>query len=254
MSQPPLKKSLGQHFLINQDICRRIAALLQLTPEDNILEIGPGAGALTRFLVPHKRLLLIEKDDFWAKEHAGAHETLNLDALRYDWRNLDGRWKLAGNLPYNIASPLIWNIVSECAAYALAAFMVQREVGERICARPGSAAYGALSVWVQSHAAPRLEFLVKPGSFQPPPKVDSAVITLRPLDEKPRQPAYLKKILDLCFQARRKQLGNIFRGRENLLRTLALRGLKETLRPENLTCADFMALSEALQKPSPRTN
>lgn len=246
LTEPGLKKSLGQHFLISPAICQRIAGLMRLAPEDQVLEIGPGAGALTQFLVPHRTLWLIEKDRHWASQHSGATRVLTMDALDFDWQTLAGRWKLAGNLPYNIASPLIWNIVSSCSSYDLAVFMVQKEVGVRICANPGSRLYGALSVWVQCHAQVRLEFTVKPGSFKPPPKVDSAVVSFQPLASLPGQPEALNQILQICFQARRKQLGGIFRKFPALEAALAALGIDPRLRPEDLARQDFLALAAVI--------
>lgn len=251
MNQPAPKKSLGQHFLVNQGVCAKIARLLRLSPEDQILEIGPGPGALTKFLLaaPHSRLLLIEKDDYWASARlaAGGSDILAMDALKFDWQSLcaDGFWKLAGNLPYNIASPLIWDIVSLCRCWLLAAFMTQKEVAERICAKPGSRQYGALSVWIQSFAFAKLEFIVKPNSFRPPPKVDSAVILLAPLAELPEYPQKLKELLAICFQKRRKQLAGIFRAanQPELLAGLEALGIAGNLRPENLSRSDYLALA-----------
>lgn len=251
MTAPAPKKSLGQHFLINQGICRKIVDLLALTPGDNLLEIGPGPGALTALLLqaPHQRLLLIEKDDWWAQkwQKAGGAEVLAMDALAFRWRELcaEGTWKLAGNLPYNIASPLIWDIMADCHCWLRAVFMVQKEVGERICARPDSRSYGALSVWVQCHARAFLEFTVKPNSFRPPPKVDSCVIRLEPGVEPPLFPAALKQLLALCFQQRRKQLGGIFRRANRPVLEAGLEKLQidARLRPENLDGSQFLALA-----------
>lgn len=244
---PLPKKSLGQHFLVNDDICRRIVNLLELNPDDQILEIGPGPGALTRFLqnAPHKKLLLIEKDVWWAKERAKSAETLEMDALKFDWAELCGRWKLVGNLPYNIASPLIWEILSQCHSYTLAVFMVQKEVGERLCARPDSRLYGALSVWAQCHAHANLKFIVAPGAFRPPPKVDSAVVFFVPLATPPEYPDKLRSLLNICFQQRRKQVGGIFRRshQETLLAGLNALGIDPHLRPENLSCNDYLNLA-----------
>lgn len=254
---PRAKKSLGQHFLRNESVCRRIAALLDPQPGDNVLEIGPGPGALTRALEaqPHARLLLLEKDRHWAakrqREAAPKTQAVLMDALRFDWRRLppEERWKIAGNLPYNVASPLIWDIVSQSAA-SRCVFMVQKEVGQRLCAAPGSRQYGALSVWVQAYARPRLEFTLGPGAFSPPPKVDSAVLSFTPLpaEGRPRHPAALERLLRVCFQQRRKQLGGIFAraGLARLAAELPQLGLSPQLRPEALSVADFLRLSALL--------
>ncbi|WP_300802857.1 16S rRNA (adenine(1518)-N(6)/adenine(1519)-N(6))-dimethyltransferase RsmA [uncultured Desulfovibrio sp.] len=257
-AQPAAKKSLGQHFLKHEHICRRIAALLLPQPEDRVLEIGPGPGALTRALEeqPHACLLLLEKDDHWAAERqrlAGARtQAVLTDALRFDWSRITPAypWKIAGNLPYNVASPMLWDMVAQARGLQRGVFMVQKEVGQRLAARPGTSHYGALSVWVQSFVRPRLEFIVGPGAFSPPPKVDSAVLTFEPLPEAARPPhaAELSRLLKICFQQRRKQIGGIFRrcGDAALLTLPEEAGLAPQLRPEQLSVADFHRLSALL--------
>lgn len=246
------KKSLGQHFLINADICRRIVALLDFEDGDSILEIGPGPGALSKLLLrlPFARLDFIEKDTRWANElERDAPDNVhifNMDALLFPWRSLQGKWKLIGNLPYNVASPLIWDIVSQLQSLERAIFMIQLEVADRIIATPNSRAYGALSVWVQSYARPRKEFRVSPGSFSPPPKVDSAVILLLPLPEeaRPSRPDKLARLLKICFQNRRKQLGTIFKmnNMPAMHKALSSLHIDPGLRPENLTPENFDSL------------
>lgn len=249
LGQAP-KKSLGQHFLHDAGICRRIVNLLAPQDADQIAEIGPGPGALTGELLqaPHARLLLIEKDAYWAEGHAraGAAEVLNMDALTFDWHGLcaSGDWKIIGNLPYNIASPLIWEILGQCTAWQRAVFMVQKEVGQRLAASHDCKAYGALSVWAQCHASVKLEFCIGPGAFRPPPKVDSSVVSFEPLPERPEAPKALGSLLKLCFQQRRKQLGGILRKRPDLLAGLAALGLEARLRPEELTPSEFWNLAK----------
>ena len=256
--QPAAKKSLGQHFLKHDHICRRIAALLLPQPEDRVIEVGPGPGALTRALEdqPHACLLLLEKDDHWAAERQrlakeGTQAVLT-DALRFDWSRITPAypWKIAGNLPYNVASLMLWDMVAQARGLLRGVVMVQKEVADRLAARPGTSHYGALSVWVQSFVRPRLEFIVGPGAFSPPPKVDSAVLTFEPLPETERPPhtAQLSRLLKLCFQQRRKQIGGIFRrcGDEALLTLPEEAGLAPELRPEQLSVADFHRLSALL--------
>lgn len=245
---PKAKKSLGQHFLHDVRICRRIVALLAPRAGDCILEIGPGPGALTGLLEAAEpaRFLALEKDPYWAMERNNANcQAVLIDALRFDWQRLAnaGRdWKIIGNLPYNVASPLIWDIVSLGANFSRAVFMVQKEVAMRITARPGGKDYGALSVWVQYHAAARPAFTVGPGAFKPPPRVDSAVFSLEPLMGREKNPPHLAALLKICFQNRRKQLGSIFR-RANLPENL-LAGCDPQLRPENLSVDDFAKIAE----------
>lgn len=250
-----LKKSLGQHFLISPAICSKIANLLNLTDGDQILEIGPGGGALTQVLKPHKNLLLLEKDKYWANNlvhKIDSHsQVILMDAMSFPWRKLVnlGKWKITGNLPYNIASPLIWNIVSQCDVWEKAVFMVQKEVALRLIAKSGTKAYGALTVWVQSFAQPNLEFVISPGAFRPPPKVDSAVVSFTPKANIPKNPEGLKKIINIFFQSRRKQLGTIL-NRANLPmleRAFQENGIDLTLRPESLSISQFNVLTNYIE-------
>ena len=243
-TQPKAKKSLGQHFLRHESICNRIASLLLPKDTDNVIEIGPGPGALTRAIEaqPHARLVLLEKDSHWA--------AVLTDALRFDWSRItpDNPWKIIGNLPYNVASPMMWDLFSRATGLVRAAFMVQKEVGQRLAAGPGNGHYGALSVWVQSFARPRMEFIVGPGAFSPPPKVDSAVLSFEPLppDQRPERPDLLALVIKVCFQQRRKQLGSIARRcplAPWLSAAIEQAGITPTLRPEQLTVADFQHIS-----------
>ncbi|MDR2743770.1 MAG: 16S rRNA (adenine(1518)-N(6)/adenine(1519)-N(6))-dimethyltransferase RsmA [Desulfovibrio sp.] len=257
---PRAKKSLGQHFLREISICTRISGLLAPQPEDRLLEIGPGPGALTRELekAPHNLLLLLEKDNHWIAERgrlrAGGTVPVHADALLFDWRRItpENPWKIAGNLPYNIASRLIWDIVWKAEGLAKAVFMVQHEVGRRITAPPSGHHFGAFSVWVQSFARPRLEFTVKPEAFTPPPRVLSAVISLDPLPpgSRPRHPEILAGLLRTCFRQRRKQLGTIFRqaGMPEFVRSLQRMGIDPVRRPETLTTENFRQLCEIVKK------
>lgn len=251
------KKSLGQHFLRDERVVQRIVDLLRPEEGDQIMEIGPGPGALTALLrpLPWKRLLLLEKDDHYAAEHAARPleglEVVAGDALAYPWQDLKGPWKIAGNLPYNVASPLMWDIVSQTPELARAVFMVQKEVGDRLTARPGSKDYGALSVWIQSFVATRKGFVIGPAAFSPPPKVDSAVVVFEPLppERRPEYPERLSRLVKLCFQQRRKQLQSILR--RALPQTFSPEildrlGIDPARRPETLAVEQFQKLADAL--------
>ena len=250
---PRPRKALGQHFLQDANIARKIVRALDIGPEDSVLEIGPGAGALTEPALERNpaRLVLMEKDAYWAGERmakgGGRLSVILADALAFPWERFSEPWKFLGNLPYNVASPLIWELVSRSAGFAGAVFMVQKEVGLRLTAGPGKAAYGALSVWVQSFTVPRLEFFVPPQVFFPRPGVDSAVLSFSPRaagrDRFP--PLALARTLRLCFQKRRKQLGTILRaagGEASLLEEL---GIDPRLRPESLPLESFHRLAGA---------
>lgn len=260
---PRAKKSLGQNFLQDANIAAKIVRALNIRPEDRVLEIGPGPGALTRFLLESgpKQLVLAEKDRHWARQRGqsgkGGPAVILTDALTLPWERFTAPWKFIGNLPYNVASPLMWDLFSKAPGLERAVFMIQKEVGLRLTARPGTAAYGALSVWVQSFVCPKLEFIVPPHVFKPRPKVDSAVLSFTPLAPgdgpagtsapvgRAFDPPALDKLLKMLFQMRRKQLGTIFRAAGRSAAVLEALGIDARLRPENLEVADFHRLSAA---------
>lgn len=255
---PRAKKSLGQHFLKDARTSARIVDLLRIEPHDCVLEIGPGPGAITGIIHERgpARFRLIEKDGYWAAHHAGlersgppATEVLNADALAFPWESLEGPWKIISNLPYNVGSPLIWDIVSRTPHLTRAVFMVQKEVAERLYAKPGTKDYGALTVWVQSYVRVEWGFVVGPGAFSPPPKVDSAVVTFVPLPKErhPARPKALAAMLKLCFQLRRKQLQSILRraGGGDPAPVLERLGIDPQARPETLSPDLFQQLAEA---------
>ena len=251
------KKSLGQHFLRDERAIRRIADLLRVGEGDQVMEIGPGPGALTAVLrpLPWSRLLLLEKDEHYAEEHAARPlpglEVVAGDALEYPWETLEGPWKVVGNLPYNVASPLMWDLVRRVPRLERAVFMIQKEVGDRLLAAPGSKDYGALTVWIQSFVRTGKGFVIGPAAFSPPPKVDSAVVVFEPLppEQRPPHPERLSRLIKICFQQRRKQLQRILRHAEPerftpaMLETL---GIEQTQRPETLTVSQFQLLAETL--------
>lgn len=278
------KKSLGQNFLQDANIARKIVRTLDIGPQDSVLEIGPGPGALTSIILDAepRRLVLVEKDTYWAGERMrldgprrgvdsqeplmfpgsgalampedglppdGRFSVLVADALSIPWKRFSTPWKFIGNLPYNVASPLMWEIFSRAGGLQKAVFMVQKEVGQRIVAKPSTSAYGALSVWIQSFVAPTMEFIVPPQVFRPRPKVDSAVLSFLPLQRKGAEdrpafpPGALAATLHFCFQRRRKQLGGIVKaagGPEGWSEEL---DIDPTLRPEALSVEIFHKLA-----------
>ncbi|MDR3176833.1 MAG: 16S rRNA (adenine(1518)-N(6)/adenine(1519)-N(6))-dimethyltransferase RsmA [Desulfovibrio sp.] len=253
---PRAKRSLGQNFLRDANIARKMVGLLRIVPEDRVLEIGPGSGALTRLILEQNPafLLLAEKDPHWAGERmrdgAGRLRVVLADALLLPWERFTLPWKFIGNLPYNIASPLLWEICARSHGLERAVFMVQKEVGLRMTAKPGTAAYGALSVWLQSFVRIKAEFTVPPQVFAPIPKVESMVLSFCPAKReepcpRPRNfdPAALSRVLRLCFQARRKQLGVILRGLGTRTDALEDLGINPETRPEKLSPEDFQRLS-----------
>lgn len=254
------KKRFGQHFLHDKGVCRRIVSALDIEPQDRVLEIGPGHGAISGLIAEAgpRRYVAVERDLELARELPGkcpGVAPLAADALDVRWERLapPGGWKLIGNLPYNVASPLMWEVFSRCAGMSRAVFMVQKEVGDRLAARPGGKTYGGLTVWVQSFVEVRMLFTVGPGAFTPRPKVDSAVLFFAPLAGERRFTLQrLAGLVKTCFQKRRKQIGNTLKSllNEESVVYLEEQGLGVRSRPEELTPEQFQALSILVKKPS----
>jgi len=261
--RPRPRRSLGQHFLSDDNILRRIVEALEPTAGDVVLEIGPGQGTLTRELLGRgMRVIAIEKDWRLAEQMQigdvglrSAH-IVHGDALRLDWHALipqstipNPQFKVIGNIPYYITTPLIDKALTPPLPERVV-FLVQEEVADRIVAPPGSKTYGALSVGVQVVTRPEKLFTIKPGSFRPPPTVHSALVRLRPLleplvdqEEIPR----LRQFVTACFGLRRKQLRNVLRsvtGRPTAIIAAGLvsLGLDPQARPETLPPHDFVRL------------
>ena len=249
----PAKKSLGQNFLSDANIARKIVGLLDVGAGDKVLEIGPGRGALTRWLdrSPAAVVCALEKDRDLAqairREYPHIGVTLH-DAMEFSWSrlSLSPPWKIVGNLPYNVASPLLWDLAA-AGGYEVGVFMVQKEVAGRLAASPGGKDYGALSVWVQSFARIRTAFTVGPHVFRPRPKIDSSVTVFTPLENplEPERWGMLSHILKICFQQRRKQLRGILRSfyPNNFEMLLENVGLSGTERPEVLPVKIFQKLA-----------
>ncbi len=251
------KKSLGQNFLTDQNVARKIVSLLAIRAGDHVLEIGPGPGALTRWLAesPASCVAALEKDSYWVAELKKKYSQLSAfhgDCLEFAWESL-GRlrpWKLVGNLPYNVASPFIWEWCSRSRGWERAVFMVQKEVGQRLAAAPGTKTYGALSVWVQTYAAVHLAFVVGPDVFRPRPKVHSAVLVFSPRETYFEQSQALSLLLRQCFQQRRKQLRNILKTlwTDAVAQWFAVNGLSPSDRPEVLSPEQFQSLAVLLNR------
>jgi 16S rRNA (adenine1518-N6/adenine1519-N6)-dimethyltransferase len=255
---PRAKRRLGQHFLTDPRILQRIADALGATAADTVLEIGPGPGGLTEVLAGYAgRLVAIEKDADLVpalRARVPAAEVVEADALEADWHALAGPdFLVAGNIPYNITSPLIDKALTLPRPRRIV-FLVQKEVADRVGGAPGSEAYGALSVGVQAVARAERLFTVPAGAFHPRPKVDSAVLRLTPLavpivsdDELER----FRRLVVGLFGFRRKQLGRGLReltgwDAERVEGALAAVGIPPSARPETVPPAAFAALLRAL--------
>ena len=216
----PPKKHLGQHFLHDKNIIEKIIKSICPKSSDHFIEIGPGYGALTRALLPHvNKIDAIELDKDVIPElkkncnHLGNLTVHHLDALKLDINAISKNqtFRIAGNLPYQISTPLIFHLIDQIENITDMHFMLQKEVVDRITAEPASKIYGRLSVMVQYYCKTAYLFFVPPTAFTPPPKVDSAVLRLNPYKEKPfvaKDENKFAIIVRECFNHRRKTIRN----------------------------------------------
>jgi 16S rRNA (adenine1518-N6/adenine1519-N6)-dimethyltransferase len=253
-----LKKRYGQHFISDRILLRRIVQFADIPSSATVVEIGPGAGALTRELAAAaRRVIAIEIDrDLIPKLRTAALPNVEIvegDALKMDFHQLTSDvFHVAGNLPYNVATPLIRRFIESRAQIINVTIMLQKEVAERLCAKPGSRDYGPLSLLVQYYATPVWGFTVPPGAFKPRPKVDSAVIRL---DWKPNVPDFTEftDFVHLAFSSRRKKLINTLstiypsHSRETLALVLERANASPDARAETLSLDQFLAVYNRLR-------
>src|SRR5690606_5912684 len=217
------KKELGQHFLIQEGVAERLARELDTHDCQAIVEVGPGKGILTRQLLTHALpvyAIELDRDMIPILEKTFSDPHLHIvhgDILRIHLQALLGAktsFVLAGNFPYNISSQIVFLGLQLRERIPFMAGMFQKEMAARICSPPGSKAFGVISVLAQAYYRAEMLFTVKPGSFSPPPKVDSAVIALRRYRTEIEGVPYktLRQVVKLAFQQRRKKLRNSLMG------------------------------------------
>ncbi|MFZ5453138.1 MAG: 16S rRNA (adenine(1518)-N(6)/adenine(1519)-N(6))-dimethyltransferase RsmA [Thermodesulfobacteriota bacterium] len=262
------RKAWGQHFLLYPHQAQRIVAALALSGEEGVVEIGSGLGALTVFLAQEAgKVVALERDPALAKfleEELFPQEPrvqiLCQDALDFDFkecsRDTGGPLTVAGNLPYQITSPLLFKLMEEKGAISRAVLMMQQEVGARLAALPGTKDYGILSVLSQYHFSLERLFALGPANFYPPPQVDSVVLRLTPREPVPpaRDEILLTRVVKAAFAHRRKTLTNTLVNRAadfglvpETLRTIFLElAIDPGRRGETLSVAQFVALSNAI--------
>lgn len=251
MKHPPRKK-WGQHFLTDTNLLHKLVRIIDLQPEDQILEIGPGGGALTELMAPKVKKYVgveIDKDlyqiltsDDFLKDYTFINDDflkLDLSALPFD----DGLIRVIGNIPYNITSPIIFKLFESNVTWQDIHIMVQKEVAERLIAKPGTKVYGRLSVMVQVLVDVKQELVIPPEVFVPKPIVDSVFISLRFHERYQLSPETynrFKHVVKAAFGQRRKMLRNSlseFHFKDNL-------GIDFTRRPESLSLIEFILLAE----------
>ena len=261
------KKRLGQHFVVDPNVLRKIVDRAGLEAADIIVEIGAGLGTLTASLAARvqkvyalevdPRLADVLRDRFLG---SGQVEVIPEDALRYDFRALFQQWrrkmKVVANLPYEISSPMIFRLFEERHCFSLFVLMLQMEVARRIVARPGTKEYGPLSLWSQLYSRPRVLFAVPPQAFHPRPKVESAVVKFEILQEpavEVEDEKAFQRVIRSAFTYRRKTLANAIRfgefshlSVEKIHQALRSAGIDPGLRGERLSLEQFRDLARAL--------
>ena len=247
-------------------IIRRIVETARIKAGDDVLEIGPGRGSLTKAIVDaHASVIAIELDrDLCARLRAEFSDNIGFELIEGDCLSISfseiaerkkGRLKLVSNLPYNISSPVLFKLMDERESFSLIALMLQKEVAQRIASGPGSKDYGILSVLLQTLFHVKKEFDVPPGFFHPRPKVASSVVSLMPLETpgiSPEEQGFYRKTVKTAFGQRRKTLFNALKKlcpkTDALQSALEAAGIDPKRRAETLSIADFIRLSRELER------
>jgi 16S rRNA (adenine1518-N6/adenine1519-N6)-dimethyltransferase len=266
-NQHRARKRFGQNFLHDAGVIDRIMRAIHALPGERLLEIGPGQGALTGDLLSSGAqldVIEIDRDLVAMLNHQFASNPafhMNQgDALKFDFNSLNPAprsLRVVGNLPYNISTPLIFHLLANAGLIRDMHFMLQKEVVERMAATPGGGDWGRLSIMVQYHCRVEHLFNVGPGSFNPPPKVDSAIVRLTPYDALPcpaKDHRLLERVVREAFNQRRKTLRNTLKA---LLPSAEIEaaGVDGSLRPEQLDLAAFVRLADQLSlQPSVATS
>jgi 16S rRNA (adenine1518-N6/adenine1519-N6)-dimethyltransferase len=258
--RPTHTKKFGQHFLHDKNYIKRIIAAASIQPTDCLIEIGPGGGALTEHLLPLvHRLVAIEVDRVLCQSLIAKFGVSNsrfclyeADALQFDFSKLacpqSGTMRLIGNLPYNIATPLLFYLIKYRHDIQDFHVMLQKEVADRVVAVPGDKAYGRLSVMLQYYCQVERLFRVSAGAFYPPPKVESAMVRITPWKVLPnpvKDEALLARVVKNAFNQRRKIITNSLRELEIGSAFLTQCGITVTARAEQLTVGDYARLANA---------
>ena len=251
---PRPRKRFGQHFLTDAHYLAKIVAAIEPRAGEAMVEIGPGTGILTAELakrIAPLHVVEIDRDlaaalrERFAPDRVVVHEA---DALEFDFASLPAPLRVVGNLPYNVSTPILFRVAEIAARVRDCVFLLQKEVVERMVAKPATPEYGRLSVMLQYRFAMARQLRVPPGAFTPPPKVDSAVVRMKPLaDDRPRarDEALLARLVAAAFEQRRKTLRNAAKsvaGEAAFQRA----GIDPQRRGETLSVAEFIALADAV--------
>lgn len=257
--QHQARKRFGQNFLVDQQIIKSIVRAISPKPSDNLIEIGPGLAAITEHLIeqcPGMTVIELDRDLVtFLKEKFSRYPEFTLhsgDALKTDFARFyqpDRPLRLVGNLPYNISTPLLFHLLKQRHIIRDMHFMLQKEVVDRLSAAPGHKNYGRLSVMIQYHCRVMPLIPVPPSAFRPAPKVQSAVVRLKPHKQLPsiaENESLLEQVVRLCFQQRRKTLRNCLRPFAEHFDTLSVK-LDLGRRPEQLAVEDFVEIANIIE-------
>jgi 16S rRNA (adenine1518-N6/adenine1519-N6)-dimethyltransferase len=250
------KSSLGQNFLFDKSILQNIVGVAGLSPEDTVVEIGPGLGSLTRLLAEKvRKVIAIEVDEKLferLKRELIAYRNVELvlgDALKFPYEDI-GEFKVVANIPYYITTPILFRLLDAKKHLKTMTLTIQKEVAERIVAGPGGKDYGVLSIMVQYQAHPELKFIIPKEAFKPVPKVDSAVVHIGVLG-KPSvavmNEKVFTKVVKTAFSQRRKTLSNSLKGfGKDIGEKLLSCEIDPRRRPETLSIEEFACLADSL--------
>lgn len=251
---PKARKRFGQNFLHDQGVIADIIATFSPQKDEQLVEIGPGRGALTKFLLAagdsldvielDRDLIPLLRIQFATQAHLRIHEA---DALKFDYRQLQQtpgkQLRVIGNLPYNITTPLLFHLLSQADCIQDMCFMLQKEVVARMCAKPGSKTYGKLSIMVQYQCEAEYVFTVPPTAFEPQPKVDSAIIYLRPRAYSSQVPLQaLNELVSQAFSQRRKTIANTLKNKLTESQLFA-EEVDPKQRPETISLEQYVNLT-----------
>ena len=246
------RKRFGQNFLTDQNVLSEIIRVIAPTADDAMVEIGPGQGAMTALLLAHlSRLHVVELDRDLVAMLQKKFSTDKLiihsgDALQFDFGALQpaqGKLRIVGNLPYNISSPLLFHLAQYAQQVEDQHFMLQKEVVQRMVAPPGGKDYGRLSVMLQWRYQMEMLFIVPPSAFDPPPKVDSAIVRMRPIASPLAcEQARLEQVVAQAFSQRRKVIRNSLSGLFTEQQLIAA-GIDPQARPETVSLEQYVALT-----------
>lgn len=253
-----MKRRLGQHFLFEKNVLRKIIDCSGIGPDDTVVDIGAGHGTLTTLLAERtKKVIALEIDRKLVSrlksslDNIGNVEVIEADAMKFPYENIGERFKVVANIPYYITTPLIFRLLEYRKNISTMTLLLQKEIAQRIVASPGGKDYGVLSITVQLYTSPESKFTVSRRAFSPPPDVDSEVVYFE-VFPRPRYEIkdinFFLRVVKTAFSHRRKTLLNSLKSFQGVKEACTIAGIDPKLRPETLSINDFIMLSDALRQ------